>query len=484
MSADSTPAVYELPPKDRRPPPNGRALHVQREREATLLRENARWFCQLRWIVVAVLLVAGLGAFVFNQWRFLGVEVVGVWPLAAAAVLLVANLGYLEWLKRRTADDLDANRLLVWVQIVVDLLVLTYVAHHLGSLTSYAPFMYLAHIILSCIFFPPLQSLLVTFTAAGFFVVCLVLEATGIVPPASIFPATALPPESRQSVAAGMVVWQVMSAFVIWAAIWYLASRLSSTLRRREAELAASNVRLEASSRERMRHMLQTTHQLKAPFAAIHANVQLLLQGYCGVLPEQAVRVAEKIAQRSVLMSEQIQSMLQLANLRSESQLLPEPEDVDLAEVVESLVRRVEPTARQRQISIETELRPAPISTRSDHLSMILDNLLTNAVNYSQDGQTVQVTLQEADGNHVSLMIRDRGIGIPAEKLPHIFDDYYRTDEAARHYHFSTGLGLAVVRDAARACGIGVRVETASGWGTRVWLNIPKRLTHPGQAAR
>jgi light-regulated signal transduction histidine kinase (bacteriophytochrome) len=62
---------------------------------------------------------------------------------------------------------------------------------------------------------------------------------------------------------------------VTWTIIWYLVSRLADTLRQRERELATTNLRLKASSDERMKHMLQTTHQLKAPFAAIHANTQL-----------------------------------------------------------------------------------------------------------------------------------------------------------------------------------------------------------------
>jgi signal transduction histidine kinase len=92
-------------------------------------------------------------------------------------------------------------------------------------------------------------------------------------------------------------------------------------LRQRERELAAANRRLEASSMPSgPRHMLQTTHQLKAPFAAIHANTQLLLKGICGPAAEPARAVIEKIASRAQMLSQQIQQMLQLANLRSQSQ--------------------------------------------------------------------------------------------------------------------------------------------------------------------
>jgi signal transduction histidine kinase len=107
---------------------------------------------------------------------------------------------------------------------------------------------------------------------------------------------------------------------------------------------------------------------------------------------------------------------------------------------------------------------------------------LLNAVNYSHN-----------DSHHRShnrtcrymrtqpwLAVRDHGIGIPSEKLPRIFDDYYRTNEAVQHNRTSTGLGLAIVRHVARSVttGVEIQVESAPGWGTRVTVTIPI-LAHP-----
>ena len=69
--------------------------------------------------------------------------------------------------------------------------------------------------------------------------------------------------------------------------------------------------------------------------------------------------------------------------------------------------------------------------------------------------------------------VEDSGIGIPAAKLPQIFDDYYRTAEAVKHNKASTGLGLAIVRQVAMAGKVGVRVESAPQQGTRFTLDFP-----------
>jgi signal transduction histidine kinase len=103
---------------------------------------------------------------------------------------------------------------------------------------------------------------------------------------------------------------------------------------------------------------------------------------------------------------------------------------------------------------------------------MLLLNLLSNAVIYSNRGNRVQVRCLPGAGNGPIVTIEDQGIGIPAEKLPRIFEEYYRTAEAVRHNKESTGLGLAIVRRVAETHGIQIRVESAAGVGTKFILGF------------
>jgi signal transduction histidine kinase len=104
---------------------------------------------------------------------------------------------------------------------------------------------------------------------------------------------------------------------------------------------------------------------------------------------------------------------------------------------------------------------------------MILDNILSNAMNYSRDGQHVSVSCRSQRAGGATIVVRDSGIGIPAEKLPRIFDDYFRTTEAVAHNRASTGLGLAIVRQAALTGKIGVHVESAPAEGTVFSIEFP-----------
>ena len=277
-----------------------------------------------------------------------------------------------------------------------------------------------------------------------------------------------------------MLLGNLGSVIFISGTIWYLASRLAGALRRRDLELAATNRRLAAAMEERARYMLRTTHQLKAPFAAIHANTQLLLGGYGGAIPGAAAAIIAQIATRCEVLSQDIKEMLQLANLRSDALTPPEPAVIDLPAQIESCLANLQPQAARRGIAFDKDLTAAWVRTVPDHLAMIVENVLSNAVNYSRDGQRVSVSCRPQAGGRVTMVVRDRGIGIPAEKLPRIFEDYFRTSEAAAHNRASSGLGLAIVRQAALAGGIGIRVESAPAEGTVFYVDFPGSVGAPG----
>ena len=109
---------------------------------------------------------------------------------------------------------------------------------------------------------------------------------------------------------------------------------------------------------------------------------------------------------------------------------------------------------------------------------MLLQHLVANAVVYSADDGQVELTVCGDRAGEAYLSIRDHGLGIEAEKMPRIFDDYYRSDEAVRHCRESTGLGLAIVRRIATSHRIRICVGSMPGQGTQVELFFTGRDAH------
>jgi signal transduction histidine kinase len=442
-----------------------------------LVLANLEWFIRVRWVAGVLLLLFGAASWVVAEgWEVLGLNPRAVWPLGLGGCVLVANAGTHLHARAVARDSrhryADAN---LWVQIVLDLLFVTVLVHCAGSIETPAPFMYLFHVVLACIFFPRRRSLVVVVMAVALYTGCVLLESVGVVRPGSLY-ATDAAREVLTTVPAGPLVSAVVTSVTL-VIVWAMASHLAARAHRREHQLASTNRQMRRAQAEKQRHMLRTTHELKAPFAAVASNAQLLLRGNCGPLPDKAVEVLQRIHARCRRLGHEIQEMLQLANLQSQSER-PLPRELDLADVVKWAVAQSGGPARARSITVEEDLAPTPVLAVEDHMRMLVGNLLANAVAYSREGGRVRVRCGLQDGAAVAV-VEDQGIGIPEEKLPRIFEEYFRTDEAAQHNKDSSGLGLAIARHVVRGHDIRLAVESRLGHGTRFTMHFPPRTTNP-----
>ena len=478
MASDESiqPAVYELPlPQEL--PVDAEIKGSEISLPESLLIRHALWFCRVRWLVIATLVCYGVLGLFPCSIDYFQIRSPGTWPFVMAGILTFFNLFFLFLARARTFPSKIIFNL--WGQIVVDLVILTGVVYFIGSLETNIAFTYLFHIVLSCVFFSRRQSLIVTIMAIVMFAACIAAEyVLKILPSMSIFNES-FHEQNHSPVLATLTV-NFFFAIGIWLVVWYLASHLSWMVRRRDFELTETNLRLVAAQEERARHMLATTHQLKAPFAAIYSNAQLLLQGYCGDIPDEALQVIQRITSRSRRLTTEIQEMLQLANLSSTSQQsLPQSRIVS-TDLLLWCKSQVDPIARERGVTFKVNVRPVAMVGTEDHFKMLFVNLLSNAVIYSHRNGQVHICCYKGPDSEPVVTIADNGIGIQPDKLPHIFEEHYRTNEAVQHNKESSGLGLAIVKNVAELYGIRIRVESRFGSGTKFELKFPAPNGSPG----
>ncbi len=165
--------------------------------------------------------------------------------------------------------------------------------------------------------------------------------------------------------------------------------------------------------------------------------------------------------------------MLQLANLSSTSMKSLTRIRMVSTELLEWCISQVESVAKERSIVFKTDIQPVALLGAEDHFKMLFVNLLSNAVIYSHRNGQVNISCKTGPNLEPVIVIEDNGIGIPADKLPHIFEEHYRTKEAVQHNKESSGLGLAIVKHVAEMYGIRIRVESHSGFGTKFELRFP-----------
>ena len=151
-----------------------------------------------------------------------------------------------------------------------------------------------------------------------------------------------------------------------------------------------------------------------------------------------------------------------------------EPGALDLDAVVSAAVERVEPLAQQVGVDLVSRPGPAGVGVRGDERQLVsaVVNLLENAVKYSDRGSAVVVEASAA-GDWVDVVVRDKGIGIPAKDLERIFERFYRVDRARSRETGGTGLGLSIVRHVATNHGGEVLVESQEGLGSTFTLRLP-----------
>ena len=234
-----------------------------------------------------------------------------------------------------------------------------------------------------------------------------------------------------------------------------LSRRLEVTGRDELGRLAESfNGTLDALERsvEAQRHLVaDASHELRTPISSLRANIQTL--GEADRLPaheQQNLRedIIEELDELTALVSD----VVELA--RGASAEGP-ADDVRLDELVQGAVQ----SARRRgDVHFELSIEPTMVSGQADRISRAVSNLVDNARKWSPEDAAVEITL--ADG---VLSVRDHGPGFSEEDLPFVFDRFYRADDARKLP--GSGLGRAIVRQAAEACGGFVEARNAEGGG-------------------
>ena len=206
-------------------------------------------------------------------------------------------------------------------------------------------------------------------------------------------------------------------------------------------------------------------HELRTPIAVLQAGHEALLDGVVeptpaelGSLHDEVLRLARMVADLQTLAA---------ANA-AELHLARRPCDLaDIAaDAAGSLARRFETAG----ITVQQQLSEAPVLADPHWLHQVITNLLTNALKFTPPGGLVTISTWRAGPDSV-LQVTDTGVGIPAEDLPHIFDRFWRGQQAAQVS--GSGIGLAVAAELAKAHGGRMAAASQPGEGTQMTLTLP-----------
>lgn len=257
---------------------------------------------------------------------------------------------------------------------------------------------------------------------------------------------------------------------------------LAQELTRRVAT-AIDNARLYRASQDAIRlrdeFLSVASHELNTPLTSLRLMVQSLLRHAPEGLPEPALRALRTVDGQSLRLATLIEELLDVSRLHA-GRLDLNLELVDLRDVIHRVAERLrEPLARAGCELTVNMVGPIPGCWDATRLAQVLLNLLSNAIKFGA-GKPILLEAGREDGT-AWLRVRDSGIGIAPDRLPHIFDRFERA-VSVRAYG-GLGLGLHLVREIVTALGGTIHVESTPGAGTTFTVRLPDALetTAPGR---
>lgn len=213
---------------------------------------------------------------------------------------------------------------------------------------------------------------------------------------------------------------------------------------------------------ESMRRRLigDVSHELRTPLTAIKGSMEGLMDG---VLPATTETYGQIHAEADRL-NRLVDDLQELSRVEARAYPL-DIRPVDVSSLVYTVTKRLASQAETKRISLNIELVPDLPRALADEARVvqILTNLTGNALQYTPEDGKVTITAKRMD-DKVQISVRDTGIGIPSEHLPHIFDRFYRVDKSrSRRVGGGSGIGLTIARALVEAQGGRIWVESSSG---------------------
>lgn len=214
------------------------------------------------------------------------------------------------------------------------------------------------------------------------------------------------------------------------------------------------------------------SHELKTPLTAIKGYAETLLSGALKD-EENAVKFLKIIDQHSDRLNSIVLDLLDLSKIESEQYRL-QLEQLNLEPFLDEVQATFEKSLQAKRINLKilNEVT-TPVFCDAGALRQVLNNLLDNAIKYSQEGSKIEVKVG-AGKSGLQVSVRDQGAGIPAEHLPRIFERFYRVDTSRSRQQGGTGLGLSIVKHLVQLHGGEIWAESKLGEGSVFHFTLPQ----------
>lgn len=265
----------------------------------------------------------------------------------------------------------------------------------------------------------------------------------------------------------------------------FIATAEDVTARQRAHEALVEALDKERTAVERLQEVdrvkdafvSSVSHELRTPITSISGYLEMLSDGEFGELNGEQHRAIDRVGSNSRRLLTLIDELLTLSRMQS-TELAPSLARLDLRGVVGEAFDLARPSfeAHAQRAMLHVPDQPVMLLADDEMLGRLAGNLISNASKFTPRGGRIDVTLAAAD-HQVTLTVSDTGIGIPREEQERLFTRFFRASTAQTNAIPGTGLGLAISQRAVEMHGGRIRIESETGQGTTVVVELPLDAT-------
>lgn len=424
------------------------------------------WFITLRWIacggVLGVLLIS-YSIFHFQlQYKILYIT---------TSILILLNLLYSYYFYRYKKQHLQRREIHLFfqVQIIGDHFLLLLLVFFSGFMENPLIFFFIFHIIIAPFLFTVrIVTIYTTFLVLVIGSISL-MQYIRILPVYPLFSdCNNMIPVIRLIQTAGFTALLIITA--------YLTTSIINKIDARGKQFEVELNKYKSLDKIKSNFILQVTHELRGPLAAISGFHEMILRGITGEIQDYTRKIVTKADRRTDNLLIIIGEMIDFAYMKSSDDITFITKELSVIKIISENISNVTTKAEQDEIHLSVECpEHLKIKTNSDLINIILGNLLFNAVKYTEAGGNVSLTASEK-GNEIHFIVEDNGIGICVDEIEKIFDDFYRSSRARVLEKDGTGLGLPIVKRAVNALQGRIIVYSKEGKGSSFHVFLPTNI--------
>ena len=434
------------------------------------LVRRASWLIRLRWMAVVGLCIT---TFVADKVLSVGLYATPIYIIAGCLALYNTIVRCLLKLAKKNyrLDGMPplTIRKIINFQMSTDLLILTLLFHLSGGIENPFVIYYVFHMIIASILLSVWESYLQATFASLLLFLLVLLEYRGIIDHHCLDGFVAAEQHNHAPFVFGRVA-VVASALYL---VVFMASSISVRLRKQEQGYWEANQLLKQKDRIKDEYVERVTHDIKGHLAAIKSSLDVVAKGFAGPLEPKQQEFVDRAEERTNVLATFVRQLLKLTQMRLSNNVQVEEFSMDV--VVQNALEAARARAMDKQIQLESQVEGFDFCVSGDRLSVeeTITNLILNAIKYSSEAGYVDVSVVEND-EHVVVLVKDDGIGIPEDELSKVFDEFYRASNARAIERDGTGLGLSIAKQIVERHGGQIWAESQLGKGTTIGLSLLK----------